>query len=336
VTTAEPLLGIDRLGLRLRAGGTDVPVLQDIDITVAAGEAVGVVGESGSGKSMTLRTVAGLRPTGATITGRVRFDGRDVLSLRRKQLRAYRMHDIAVIPQNPLAAINPLRRIGDFLTEAQVSTGTLDRSAAREKAVDALVSVGIPDAARRLEQYPHELSGGLLQRVTIAAALMTEPRLILADEPTTALDVTTQEEVIAILDERRREHGAALLLVTHDLDLAAAVTDRIVVVYAGVVVESAVSQDIHHRAMHPYTAGLLAARPTGVTAGRLPVIPGRPASAADAGTGCVFAARCPFSIDVCHRVRPDRVLVDGHAVACHRTVELPTPLAFPAREGVAS
>jgi peptide/nickel transport system ATP-binding protein len=334
--TDAALLEIEHLSLHLRTGRETVPILQSIHLNVAAGEAVGVVGESGSGKSMTLRTVAGLRPPKSTVTGGVRFAGRDVLAFSRRELRAYRTHDIAVIPQNPLAAINPLRTIGDFLTEALVAAHAADRAEARHRAIDALVSVGIPDAARRLEQYPHELSGGLLQRVTIAAALLSEPRLILADEPTTALDVTTQEEVIAILDERRREHGAALLLVTHDLDLAAAVTDRLVVVYAGAVVESAPSQDVHLTARHPYTAGLLAARPTGEAVRRLPTIPGRPASAAEAGDGCVFEARCPFATTQCRRSRPAPVPSDGHLVACHRVAELPTPLVFPVRAEVAS
>jgi oligopeptide/dipeptide ABC transporter ATP-binding protein len=196
--------------------------------------------------------------------------------------------------------------------------------------------VGIGDADRRLRQYPRELSGGLLQRVVIAAALLAEPRLILADEPTTALDVTTQEEVVAILDEMRRVHGAALLLVTHDLDLAAAVTDRIAVMYAGAIVETAPARDIHVTAKHPYTAGLLAARPTDISTDRLPTIPGRPASAAEAGDGCLFAGRCPFAVAQCRAERPERVQVGDHVVACHRVFELPSPLTFPVSAEVTS
>lgn len=334
--TAQPLLAIRDLSLRVPLDQSTVPILQDVDLHVSAGESLGVVGESGSGKSMTLRTVAGLLPRRAQLTGQVTFDGTDVLTLSPRALRTYRSRDIAVIPQNPLATVNPLRTIGDFLVEALVATRSARPAEARRRAIDALASVGIADAERRLRQYPHELSGGLLQRVTIAAALLAEPRLILADEPTTALDVTTQEEVIAILDDMRRERGAALLLVTHDLDLAAAVTDRLSVVYAGVVVETAPSRDIHRTARHPYTAGLLAARPTESAAGRLPTIPGRPASAAEAGYGCVFAARCPFVLPLCRSERPRRTRHGDHLVACHRADELPTPLAFPVREEVAS
>ena len=325
--TTEQLLEVEALTLGVSRGRACVPILLDVELGVAVGESVGIVGESGSGKSVTLRAVAGQRPRQSELTGGIRFGGKDLSTLSARELRDYRASDIAFIPQNPLATINPLRRIGDFLVEALVSVRGVDETEALRRAGDALVSVGIGDADRRLRQFPHELSGGLLQRVVIAAALLAEPRLILADEPTTALDVTTQEEVIALLDEMRRVHGAALLLVTHDLDLAAAVTDRIAVMYAGMIVETVPARDLHLSAKHPYTAALLAARPTDVATDRLPTIPGRPASAHEAGDGCVFVARCPFAVARCRDERPTRTRVgDDHVVACHRLHELPSPL----------
>ena len=178
-----------------------------------------------------------------------------------------------------------------------------------------------------MRQYPHELSGGLLQRIMIAAAVSLTPRLLLADEPTTALDVTTQEEVMAILDEQRQERGLAMLVITHDLDLAAAVTDRIAVMYAGVLLEVAPSQTLHEASRHPYTVGLLASRPVVGTRTRIRTIPGRPLSAFEAGPGCVFASRCPFVADICTAERPTLRPLGDHDVACHRVEEIGSQLA---------
>jgi oligopeptide/dipeptide ABC transporter ATP-binding protein len=315
------LLEIDALGARLPVEGELRPVLYDVSLAIGEGEAVGLVGESGSGKSMTARAVARLLPRGAQTSGAIRFAGEDVLELGGGALRRYRER-VVMIFQDPRAHVNPVRRIGDFMTEG-LRQHDVPRDEAARRSVAALRDVGIDDGARRLEQYPHELSGGLLQRVMIATMLLGEPRLVLADEPTTALDVTTQAEVMAILDELRRERGLALLFITHDLELAAAVCDRTAVMYAGQIVETRVSSLLDRDPLHPYTAALAAARPDiGSTAPRLAAIPGRPVSAFEAPDGCPFAPRCTFAQDRCREGRPALRPLDGGQVRCVRAEEL--------------
>jgi oligopeptide/dipeptide ABC transporter ATP-binding protein len=315
------LLEIDALGARLPVEGELRPVLYDVSLAIGEGEALGLVGESGSGKSMTARAVARLLPPGAQTSGAIRFAGEDVLKLGGGALRRYRER-VVMIFQDPRAHVNPVRRIGDFMTEG-LRLHDVPRDEAVRRSVDALRDVGIDDGARRLEQYPHELSGGLLQRVMIATMLLGEPRLVLADEPTTALDVTTQAEVMAILDELRRERGLALLFITHDLELAAAVCDRTAVMYAGQIVETRTSMLLDRDPLHPYTAALAAARPDiGSTAARLAAIPGRPVSAFEAPDGCPFAPRCAFAQDRCREGRPPLRALDGGEVRCVRAEEL--------------
>jgi oligopeptide/dipeptide ABC transporter ATP-binding protein len=319
---SAPLLAVEQLTARLPVEGELRTVLHDVSLTIGAGEAVGLVGESGSGKSMTARAVARLLPAGAQTGGSVRFDGREVPALKGGALRDYR-GEVAMVFQDPRAHVNPVRTIGDFMTEALRTLRGVDKATARRRAVAALGDVGIPDGARRLEQYPHELSGGLLQRVMIATMLLTEPRLVLADEPTTALDVTTQAEVMAILDELRRERGMALLFITHDLELAGAVCDRTSVMYAGQIVETRASARLHDDPLHPYTASLATARPTiDASVHRLTAIPGRPVSAFEAPDGCAFAPRCAFATEACTATRPPIEELDGGLVRCLRAEEL--------------
>ncbi len=321
------LLEVERLTVRLVVEGEPRTVLQEVGLEIAEGEAVGLVGESGSGKSMTARAIARLLPARAAVDGSIRFDGRDVLSLRGAALREFR-GEVATIFQDPRAHVNPVRRIGDFMTEALRTNGGVPAAQARRRAVHLLEEVGIEDGERRLGQYPHELSGGMLQRVMIAAALLTEPRLILADEPTTALDVTIQAEVMAILDALRRDLGLALLFITHDLDLAAAVCDRTTVMYAGQIVEMQPSQLLHGDPLHPYTSGLIAARPSvAETAARLRAIPGRPLSAFEAPPGCAFASRCAHAQERCAQTRPPLRHLGGGLVRCVRAEELRGELA---------
>ena len=304
------------------------PVIQDVTLKVSEGEAVGLVGESGAGKSMTSRAVIRLLPPRARVSGEILFDGASVLAKGRDALRRYRATDVAMIFQDPRTHVNPVRRIGDFLTEALVTNGVCGREDATERVVALLRDVGIEDAARRLRQYPHELSGGLLQRVMIAASLAVEPRLLLADEPTTSLDVTTQSEVMAILDEQRHQRKLAMVFVTHDLELAAAVCDRIAVMYAGFLVEDQPAATIHEMMRHPYTAGLLASRPSPTErATRLWAIPGRPLSSYEVVSGCPFASRCPFVVDRCRDEQQVLREVDGGRVRCWRAEELRGQLA---------
>ncbi|MEP6753517.1 MAG: ABC transporter ATP-binding protein [Candidatus Dormiibacterota bacterium] len=324
------LLELDGVTVSLPVQGEMRPVLQDVSFAIRPGEALGLVGESGSGKSMTARTIDKLLPDGAAVAGRVRFDGRDVMTLAGADLKRFR-GEVAMIFQDPRAHTNPVRRIGDFMTEALRTNSGVGMGEASARAVALLKSVGIEDGERRLRQYPHELSGGLLQRVMIATALLTQPRLLLADEPTTALDVTTQAEVLAILDGLRSKLHLAMLFITHNLELAAAICDRTVVMYAGQVVEVRESNKLHEQPLHPYTAALAAARPNiDTTAHRLTAIPGRPLSAFEAPPdACAFTARCPHVADVCRARRPALVELDGGLTRCARASELFGKLKVP-------
>jgi oligopeptide/dipeptide ABC transporter ATP-binding protein len=318
-----PLLEVAGLTVRLDVGGTKRAVLRDVSLEIRPGEALGLVGESGSGKSMTARAIDRLLPPGALVDGTITFDGQNVGALSSAQLRAYRQQ-VAMVFQDPRVHVNPVRRIGDFMTEALRANRDCPAVEARHRAITMLGQVGIEDGQRRLRQYPHELSGGMLQRVMIAAALLTGPRLLLADEPTTALDVTTQSEIMAILDDLRRDYGLAMLFITHDLELAAAICDRTAVMYAGQIVEVRSSARLHNDPLHPYTAALAAARPDiTVTAGRLRAIPGRPLSAFEAPTGeCAFAPRCAHVQDACRSTLPPLTELAGGQSRCIRAHEL--------------
>jgi oligopeptide/dipeptide ABC transporter ATP-binding protein len=322
-TTGEPLLRLDELTVDLPVEQEMRPVLHGVSLEIRPGEAVGLVGESGSGKSMTARAIDRLLPRGARVGGSIGFDGADVMTLAGGDLRRFRS-EVAMIFQDPRAHVNPVRRIGDFMTEALRTNAGVSVDEASERAVTLLADVGIEDGRKRLRQYPHELSGGLLQRVMIATALLTDPRLLLADEPTTALDVTTQAEVMAILDGLRREFELALLFITHDLELAAAICDRTMVMYAGQIVEVRASSKLHEEPLHPYTAALGAARPRiDATSERLIAIPGRPLSAFEAPLeACPFVSRCPFAQDVCEQGRPVLEAMDGGLTRCVRAWEI--------------
>ncbi len=320
---------LDVLGLTvaLPAGRGERPILSGVSLHIGEGETVGLVGESGSGKSVTARSALGLLPPGAVTQGEVRVMGADVLTMGTKELRRLRSRTASMVFQDPTASINPMRRLGDFLTEgARLSSGT-SRQAAEGRAIELLEAVGIRDPERALRSHPHQFSGGMLQRVMIAAALMPDPRLILADEPTTALDVTTQAEVVSILLRLARERQVGLLFVTHNLELAAAVCDRVYVMYAGQVVETQSADRLFTRPRHPYTAGLLASTPTLAGQGRLDAIPGRPLSLSEAPHGCRFAPRCAFVERACEET-PQHLqpLEPGVEVACRRSPEIAADL----------
>ncbi|MEU3164995.1 ABC transporter ATP-binding protein [Streptosporangium sp. NPDC006930] len=330
----DPMLEVQGLSLAVTTGGVGRPILETVFLTCGKGEIVGLVGESGSGKSMTLRTAVGLTPPRSRVEGRVLVAGRDVLGAPASVLREMRSRTTAMIFQDPRAHINPFQRIGAFLTEGLRVHRGLPRGKALAVAAGLLDEVGLPDPGRHLRQYPHELSGGMLQRVMIAAALAGEPELLLADEPTTALDVTTQAEIMAILLRLRRERGLAIVLVTHDLDLAAAVCDRIHVMYAGSIVEVADADALHRRPRHPYTAALFASRP-GPGRTTLRAVPGRPLGLFEAPPGCAFAPRCVYAADACHESAPRPRAIAGHLVACHRADDLAlTDTSAPVTSGV--
>jgi oligopeptide/dipeptide ABC transporter ATP-binding protein len=312
-----------QLSVQLPVEGHMQTVLHDVSLTLRAGDAVGLVGESGSGKSMTARALSRLLPPGAIINGEVLFEGQPVYSMNQAELRNFRSSGVAIVFQDPRSHINPVRTIGDFLTEGMRVNQGLTRQAADKRAIKLLSDVGIADGVRRLRQYPHELSGGLLQRVMIAAILAARPKVILADEPTTALDVTTQAEVMAILDELRHEYQLSLLFITHDLDLASAVCDRTIVMYAGSVVEEQQAEDLYTRPLHPYTAALAHARPSiSTTLRRLNAVPGRPLSAFQAPAGCAFAPRCRYAVTACTGDTPPLRAVGSGLTRCLRTEEI--------------
>jgi oligopeptide/dipeptide ABC transporter ATP-binding protein len=321
----EPLLQLRRVTTRLvtRRGGL-APVLVDVSLSIARGEFVGLVGESGSGKTMTARTILRALPPRATVTGEVLFAGEDVMTLSSRRLRELRAKRLGVIFQDPRSHVDPVWTIGDHVTEGMRVIEGMSQRAARARAAALLRMVGIPDGEQRLRQYPGELSGGMLQRVMIAGALAGEPDLLIADEPTTALDVTTQAEIVAILNALRRERSLTMLFVTHDLALAAQLCDRIVVMYAGRIVESQPAASLLSVPRHPYTRALVAARPAlDVRKGRLEVLPGLPTSALDAPAGCPFHPRCRFAIPRCTLAEPALVPVGDSALsACIRSVEL--------------
>ncbi len=320
--TTAALLSVDDLTVHLPVGGAARRVLNSVSFTIEAGGALALVGESGSGKSMTARSIARILPPGATVDGTVRFEGTDVATRNRADMRSFRS-DVAVVFQDARAHTNPVRSIGDFMLEALVTNEGVAPGEARRRAVGLLDDVGIDDGERRLRQYPHELSGGLLQRVMIATALLTEPKLLLADEPTTALDVTTQAEVVGILDELRQHRGMAMLFITHDLELAGSICDRTAVMYAGQIVEERTSSRLHDDPLHPYSAGLVAARPRiDTVADRLAAIPGRPLSAFEVPSGCAFADRCLHFEPACATAPIPLEPLDGGLVRCQRSTEL--------------
>ncbi|RGE21997.1 ABC transporter ATP-binding protein [Leucobacter sp. wl10] len=257
---SEPLLEVADLHATLVGGYRRLDLLNGVAFTLDRGEALGLVGESGSGKSLTTRAITRMLAKGFRVRGEIRFDGESVLQMNRSRLRQYRANDVGMIFQDPRAHVNPVHTVGDFLTEVLVRERGAHRDEAERRAVQLLDEVGVRHPERRLRQYPHELSGGLLQRVMIASVLLAEPRLILADEPTTALDVTAQSDVMAILDEQRRARGLALLFITHDLELANACCDRLAVMYAGEIVEQ--GAHVYDAPTHPYTKELLGARPS--------------------------------------------------------------------------
>ncbi|MFD1930840.1 ABC transporter ATP-binding protein [Nonomuraea mangrovi] len=307
---------LDVKGLTIEAGGGR-PILRDVALSVARGEVVGLVGESGSGKSTIARAVLRLLPQNAAARGEVLVEGADVLTMDAAALRSLRASQVAMIYQDPRSSLNPVRRIGDFLTERMVHTLGRTRKEARVRALELLAAVGMREPELRMRQYPHELSGGMLQRVVIAAALAAEPALLLADEATSALDVTTQADTLALLRAIQAERELGMLFITHDLHLAAAYCDRIYVLYAGTVVESRPAEALFADPRHPYTAGLLACTPELGDPRPIRPIPGRPPSLDDAFDGCPFAPRCAMAGTACEERRPVPVAVAGGVAACH-------------------
>ncbi|TDO46328.1 peptide/nickel transport system ATP-binding protein [Kribbella sp. VKM Ac-2527] len=311
---------LDVRDLRVSFGTPDgvVRAVRGLSFSVDRGRTLAVVGESGSGKSVATQTITGLT-RGAEVSGSARFDGTELLGADPATLRRLRGARIGMIFQDPLSSLHPQYRIGWQIVEMiRAHQPQTSRQAARRRAADLLTLVGIPRAAERIDDYPHQFSGGMRQRVMIAMAMALDPDLLIADEPTTALDVTVQAQVLSVMRKLQQEFGTAIILITHDLGVVAELADEVIVMYAGSVMERAPRRDLFYRNHHPYTQGLLASLPS-QTGRRLTPIPGSPPSLINPPRGCPFAARCPHVFDRCRAVAPPLVEVYGdtrHQSAC--------------------
>ena len=312
------LLTVDNLSLRFK--GAKANVVDGASFSVAAGETLCIVGESGCGKSVTALSLMGLlpMPPGELASGTAIFDGRDLLSMTRRDLGDIRGDRIAMIFQEPMTSLNPSYRIGDQIAEAVLRHRPVTRAEARARAQEMLERVRIPAAAQRLDDYPHQLSGGMRQRVMIAMALANDPALLIADEPTTALDVTIQAQILDLIRALQAESGTALVMITHDLGVVAEIADKVAVMYAGRIVEEGGVEAIFDDPQHPYTIGLMSSVPSlGKRAGRLTAIDGMVPAVDAMPAGCRFAPRCPFADAACAAAPPPLTAVkDGHRVAC--------------------
>ncbi|MQT14179.1 ABC transporter ATP-binding protein [Segnochrobactrum spirostomi] len=312
------LLEISNLSVSFATRHGAFRAVDRVSLDIGLNEVVSVVGESGSGKSVAMLAVMGLLPTTATITAdRLAFDGRDLLTMPARERRRIIGRDMAMIFQEPMSSLNPCFTVGFQIGEVLKTHLGLNGTAKRKRAAELLALVGIPDPERRLSAFPHQLSGGMSQRVMIAMALAGNPKLLIADEPTTALDVTIQAQILDLLTKIQRETGMALVLITHDMGVVAETAHRVAVQYAGQQVEIQTTRELFRDPHHPYTAALLEALPERATEGRLPAIPGLVPGAFDRPKGCLFAPRCRFAIDYCHRVEPTPASAAlGHA-RCH-------------------
>jgi len=313
------LLDVRDLRVRFRQRRREVLAVNGVSYAVSAGRTLAIVGESGSGKTVSCRAVMGLLAPTATVAGSVLFEGQELLGRTDKEMRSRRGADVAMVFQDPARSLNPTMRIGTQITEAIRAHLPLDKRAARERAVELLQLVRIPLPRRRFVEYPHQLSGGMRQRVMIAIALACHPRLLIADEATTALDVTTQAQIMELLLDLQQELGMALILISHDLGLAASYADEVIVMYAGAVVEQAATEELFGRVRMPYTKVLLEAIPRLERPAHspLPVIGGRPPDGASLPAGCAFAPRCPSARDDCHEASPPLAEHEpGHRWAC--------------------
>jgi len=320
----EAVLEIDDLRTYFRAAGMVVKAVDGVSFTVRRGETLGIVGESGSGKSVACLSTLGLvpKPPAWHPSGTIRYRGRDLLRLAERDLRRLRGNRLAMIFQDPMTSLNPYLRVSRQLTEVLEVHKSASPAAARRSAIAMLERVGIPDVARRIDQYPHQFSGGMRQRVMIAMALLCEPEVLLADEPTTALDVTIQAQILELIAELRHNFGTAVVLVTHDLGVVAGTTDRVAVMYAGRIIEEGPTAQVFAAPAHPYTRGLLASLPRLAAGAAEPLgaIPGLPPDLGDLPAGCPFHPRCGLVLDRCRGEYPPRVsLAVGHAANCWAT-----------------
>lgn len=320
---SENILTVEDLKTYFFTASGVAKAVDGVSFNIAKGETMGIVGESGSGKSVTSNSIIRLLPprTGKIVGGAIDFEGRDVLALNRKDLLDFRGKDIAVIFQDPMTSLDPVFKIGNQMTEMIMAHQAVTKDEAWKMAVEALNKVGIPEPEKRMNSYPYELSGGMCQRVIIAMAVCCKPKLIIADEPTTALDVTVQAQVLELLKELQKEMDTAILLITHNLGVVWEMCDKVMVMYAGNTVEFTDTKTLYSNPKHPYTWGLLDSMPklTDESKGELIAIPGTPPDLRLTGQCCNFYNRCPYVTEVCTQSVPPLVEVEpGHLVACHR------------------
>ncbi|HUQ62833.1 MAG TPA: ABC transporter ATP-binding protein [Acidimicrobiales bacterium] len=324
-----PVLSVRDLRVQFRTDRGTLKAADGVSFDLGKNEVIGIVGESGSGKTVTALSVLALLPTTAKATGEVLYGERNLLGLKEPEIRAIRGKDIAMVFQDALAALNPLHRVGNQISEAiTVHNPKAPRKEVKARVLELLGLVGIPNPKERANEYPHEYSGGMRQRAMIAMAIANDPQILIADEPTTALDVTTQAQVLEVLQRVRERTGSAMIIITHDLGVVAGVADRILVMYAGRIVESGTVDDVFHRPSHPYTLGLLASLPRLDREGgrRLPRIAGQPPSLVDVPSGCSFHPRCPFAKlpEPCSADDPQLLptVTANHLSACHFSDEV--------------
>lgn len=324
-----PLLQVNDLSVSFHTSRGTARAVNGVSFDIDAGETLAILGESGSGKSVTAKAIMGLLPprTSSVDTGQVLFNGEDVLQMSPKKARELAGRDIGMVFQDPLSSLNPVYTVGSQISESARRRFGASKSAAHELAVDMLQRVGIPNPTQRVKNYPHQFSGGMRQRVMIAIALANNPALLIADEPTTALDVTVQAQIFDLLAELQAEMNMAMILITHDLGVAAQVADRAVVMYSGKAAETGTLQEIYDNSAHPYTIGLLGSLPNEHDPSQALVpIPGSPPDIWDTPTGCAFATRCRFAQDICTSHQPALAPAgDGsatHYAACHFSKEL--------------
>jgi oligopeptide/dipeptide ABC transporter ATP-binding protein len=334
LSTASGSLSVEGLRIAFGTGRNEHIAVHDVSLTVGRGEVVGLVGESGSGKSLTCRAIMGILPMGGRIVnGHIRFGEHDMRALSKRRLRSVHQHEIGMVFQDPFTSLNPTLRVGRQMIETLHVNSGLPRHRARDRAIELMTRVEIPQPEDKLRAYPHELSGGQRQRIMIALAIASNPQLLIADEPTTALDVSTQARVLSLLRELRAERQMSMLLVSHDFGVIATMCDRVVVMYGGFVVESGTTEEVYTAPQHPYTRALLAAIPTldvAETGVRRPAIPGPPLGTVPYEGGCPFVPRCAFAQDGCSSIDMSLLPASGrdHRTACPFVTSIPgTPSA---------
>ncbi|WP_429841157.1 ABC transporter ATP-binding protein [Brevibacillus sp. FIR094] len=318
---ADHLLQVENLRVHFKTYGGEVQAVRGVTFHVDRGETLAVVGESGCGKSVTAQAIMGLipNPPGRIVDGQIRFDGKVITGMSKKELLSVRGAEIGMVFQDPMTALNPTMKVGAQIVEGFVRTHQVSKEEARKKAMEMLRLVGIPDPEKRVDQYPHEFSGGMRQRVVIAIALANNPKLVIADEPTTALDVTIQAQILDLLRELQERQQLSIVMITHDLGVVAEIAHRAVVMYAGIVVESGKVEDIFANPKHPYTWGLMRSLPRidGVEKERLVPIEGTPPDLFHPPKGCPFAPRCQFAMEICEQQMPDAsTFTEAHEAAC--------------------